>query len=177
MVRGSYRKSWATFFFLHANREQQTKESVVVDGTSCCVILECLATSIACITWPISLLTKWPTTVCRFASVLSSNFSLKRKSLLQKLTRDFVYVIQVCWQLASGIRPEPARKLSANLCDIYHCCLQWRTRDGGQRNCPKHVEFYSQNKFEKLVHLVGFIIRIFHDARSPERPKILLLYL
>ena len=26
-----------------------------------------------------------------------------------------------------------------------------------QRNCPKHVEFYSKNKFEKLVHLVGFI--------------------
>ena len=30
----------------------------------------------------------------------------------------------------------------------------------GQNNCPKHVEFYSKNKFEKLVHLVGFIIRI-----------------
>ena len=28
--------------------------------------------------------------------------------------------------------------------------------------------FYSKNKFEKLVHLVGFIIRIFHNARSPE---------
>ena len=38
LIRGSYRKSWATFF-LHANWEQQTKESAVVDGTSCCVIL------------------------------------------------------------------------------------------------------------------------------------------
>ena len=37
-------------FFLHAKWEQQTKESAVVDGTSCCVILECLVTSIACIT-------------------------------------------------------------------------------------------------------------------------------
>ena len=36
--------------FLHANWEQQTKEGAVVDGTSCCVILECLVTSIACIT-------------------------------------------------------------------------------------------------------------------------------
>ena len=68
-------------------------------------------------------------------------------------------------QLASRImkeRPDPARKLSANLCDIYHCCMySKRTPDNGQRNCPKHVEFYSQkNKFEKLVHLVGFIIRI-----------------
>jgi len=26
-----------------------------------------------------------------------------------------------------------------------------------------------QNKFEKLVHLVGFIIRIYHDAWSSER--------
>ena len=33
----------------------------------------------------------------------------------------------------------------------------------------KHVEFYSKNKFEKLAHLFGFIIRIYHYARSPER--------
>ena len=44
-----------------------------------------------------------------------------------------------------------------------------KTPDDGQRNCPKHVEFYSKNKFEKLVHLVVFIIRIYQDARSPER--------
>ena len=36
--------------FLQANWEQQTKESMVVDGTSCCVTLEYLVTSIACIT-------------------------------------------------------------------------------------------------------------------------------
>ena len=41
--------------------------------------------------------------------------------------------------------------------------------DDGQRKCMKHVAFYSKNKFEKLAHLVGFIIRIYHDARSPER--------
>ena len=48
-------------------------------------------------------------------------------------------------------------------------CVEWKTPDDGQRNCPKHVEFYFKNKFEKLVHLVGFIIRIYLDARSPER--------
>jgi len=31
------------------------------------------------------------------------------------------------------------------------------------------------NKFEKLARLVGFIIRIYHDARSPERQKTLQL--
>ena len=50
-------------------------------------------------------------------------------------------------------------------------CVQWKTPDGGQRNCPKHVKFYSKNKFAKLVHLLGFIIKIYHDARSPERQK------
>jgi hypothetical protein len=37
-------------------------------------------------------------------------------------------------------------------------CVQWKT-DDGQRNCPKHVEFHSKKKIEKLVHLVCFIIR------------------
>ena len=44
---------------------------------------------------------------------------------------------------------------------LYHCCVyNKKTPDDGQRNCPKHVEFYSKSEFEKLVHLVGFIIRI-----------------
>jgi hypothetical protein len=38
-------------------------------------------------------------------------------------------------------------------------CVQWKTPDDGQRNCLKHVDFHSKNKFEKLLHLVGFIIR------------------
>jgi len=66
-----------------------------------------------------------------------------------------VYVVH----LASRIRTE-LRKLSANLYDIYHCCVyREKTPDNGQRNCPKHVEFYSKNKLEKLAHLVGFIVR------------------
>jgi hypothetical protein len=42
-------------------------------------------------------------------------------------------------------------------------------RAGSGWNCPKHIEFHSKNKFEKLVHLVGFIMRICHDVRSHER--------
>ena len=41
-----------------------------------------------------------------------------------------------------------------------YCCVYSATPDDGQKTCPKHVEFYSKNKFEKLVRLVGFIIRI-----------------
>jgi hypothetical protein len=52
--------------------------------------------------------------------------------------------------------PDPARKLY----DIYHCYVYSKiTPDDGQRNCPKHVEFHSEKKFEKLVHTVDFIIR------------------
>jgi len=36
------------------------------------------------------------------------------------------------------------------------------------KNSPKHVEFYSKNIFAKLVHLFGFIIRTYHDARFSE---------
>jgi len=46
-----------------------------------------------------------------------------------------------------NFRPDPARQL----CDIYHCCVySEKSPDDGQRNCPKYVEFYSKNKFEKL---------------------------
>jgi hypothetical protein len=70
-------------------------------------------------------------------------------------------LLTACEQDQDGTEfcPDPACKL----------CVQWKTPDDGQTNCPKHAEFYSKNKFEKLVHLVGFIIRIYHDARSPER--------
>jgi len=60
--------------------------------------------------------------------------------------------------------------MSANVYDIYHCCVySKKTPDDGEKNRPKHVEFHSKNKFEKLVHLVGFNIQIFHDVRSHER--------
>ena len=46
----------------------------------------------------------------------------------------------------------------ADSCQTYTTavCTAKETLDDGQGNCPKHVEFYSKNKFEKLVHLVGF---------------------
>ena len=75
-------------------------------------------------------------------------------------------------------RPDPAaRKLSANLYDIYHWCVySEKLLMMGQRNCPKHVDFYSKNKFEKLVYLVGFIIKIYltlnwrNNCFSPSTP-------
>ena len=77
-------------------------------------------------------------------------------------TQQQVYVIQVL--------------LTQNLYDIYLLlCIQYQTPDDGQKTCPKHVEFYSKNKFEKLVHLIGFITRIYHDARFSECQTLLYL--
>jgi hypothetical protein len=45
--------------------------------------------------------------------------------------------------------------------DFSNLFWKWNSTCFGQRNSPKHVEFHFQNKFEKLVHLVGFIIRKF----------------
>jgi len=41
--------------------------------------------------------------------------------------------------------------------------------------CPIYAVTIKPNKFEKLVHLFDFIIRIYHDARSPERQNPFML--
>jgi len=91
-----------------------------------------------------------------------------------------VYVIQVCRQLSSRV------KMSSILI-LLEICLQtwmkyiiavstvenfwWWTKELSEI-C--RVSF--QNKFEKLVHLVGFIIRIFRDARSHEPTIRMITY-
>jgi len=70
-----------------------------------------------------------------------------------------VYIIQICWQLASRSKCSCLQAASKLLWHIQLLCVQWKTCDDGQRNCPKYVDFHSKNKIEKSVHLVGFIIR------------------
>ena len=60
-------------------------------------------------------------------------------------------------------------RFADNLRAAYHCCVyseKLLMMDRGTG--PKHVEFYSKNKFDIFVHLVCFIIRIYHDARLLE---------
>jgi hypothetical protein len=55
---------------------------------------------------------------------------------------------------------DSSRAVSKPVWHIPLLCVQWKTPDDGHSNRPKHAaEFHSKNKFEKLVHLVGFIIR------------------
>ena len=69
-----------------------------------------------------------------------------------------VYVIQLASRIRRG-RPDPAASYQQTCMTYTIAVCTVKTPDDGQRNCPKHVEFYSKNKFEKLVNLVGFIIR------------------
>ena len=48
------------------------------------------------------------------------------------------------------------RTVSLSINRSLFLCVQCYTPDDGQRNCSKHVEFHSKNKFEKCLHLVGF---------------------
>jgi hypothetical protein len=71
-----------------------------------------------------------------------------------------VYVIQVSWLHDS--------KQSTNLYNIsLMLYVQSWTPDDGRKDLPKQVEWCSINS--KVVHLVGFTIEIYHDARSHER--------
>jgi hypothetical protein len=63
-----------------------------------------------------------------------------------------VYVIQVMLTACE--------QLWANLHDIYHCCVYSEKLLMMDRGNVWNMYFYSKNKFEKLVHLVSFIIII-----------------
>ena len=56
------------------------------------------------------------------------------------------------------------------LYDKYHCCVYSEKLLMMDRGTVRNMyNFIPKNKCEKLLHPVGFIIRIHHDARSPER--------
>jgi len=70
-----------------------------------------------------------------------------------------VYVVQVCWQLASC--QQSCTTYTIAVCTVKHSW--WLTEE-----LSKTCRILFQNKFDKLVHLVGFVIIIYHDKRSPE---------
>ena len=93
--------------------------------------------------------------------------------LIIKPTRCTNYsklLIQVCRQLSSRIRillkscQQTCMTYTTAVCTVIN---SWWWTEELSKTCT--VSF--QNRFEKLVHLVGFIMRICHDAWSHERKK------
>jgi hypothetical protein len=67
-------------------------------------------------------------------------------------------LLTACEQDQNGISWSCSQVVRKPVWHIPLLCVQWKTTDDGLRNCPKHVLFHSKNKFEKLVHVVGFMI-------------------
>jgi hypothetical protein len=94
-----------------------------------------------------------------------------------------VYVIETAFeqqnQDVTAVPSWPCCCSKALYKPVWHIPLlsvQWITADDGQRNCPKHVEFNFQNKFEKLVHLVGFVINKFVTMHGHMNVKFVLYF-
>jgi len=54
---------------------------------------------------------------------------------------------------------DPARKNSTNLYDIYHQCVKWKKSGWWTEERSETCRVAFQNKFEKIVHPFGFIVR------------------
>ena len=129
---------------------------------------------------------------CRVAKMASRAGHARRKKRWQVYCNVLIIKPTRCTNFSNLFLEYNSTCLGQFLCPssgVFHCthsygichtgllCAQWKTPYGGQRNCPRHVELYSKNKFEKLVHLVGFIIRIYHDARSSElQTMVVIMY-
>ena len=108
-------------------------------------------------------------------------FMVKRKSV----SLLFCHTKYMPYRFANSLRAESgwvpswscSQAVSKPVWHIPLLCVQWITPDDGQRNCPKHVEFRFQNKFEKLVHLVGFIIRKFVTMHGHMNVKVNHFYM
>jgi len=92
-----------------------------------------------------------PTRCTNFSNLfLEWNYTFRTVPL--SIIRNFFFTVHAAMLYPSWSCSQAVSK------PVWHIPLlrvQWKTPDGGQRNCPKRVE----NKFEKLVHLVGFSIR------------------
>ena len=85
-------------------------------------------------------------------------------------------LLTACEQDQDGTSLSGSQAVSKPVWHTPLLCVQWKTPDDRQRNCLKHVEFQSKKKFEKLVHLVGFIIRNLSRCMVTWTSNSLVLY-
>ena len=80
------------------------------------------------------------------------------------IIRSFLLYTQqwyMSYRFADSLRAGSACSILILLASCHQTCTTYtitacavKTPDDGQRDCPKHVDFHSKNKIEKLVHLV-----------------------
>ena len=59
-------------------------------------------------------------------------------------------LLTACKQDQDGTSWSCSQAVSKHIWHIPFLCVQWKTPDDGQRNCPKHVEFYSKINLRNL---------------------------
>jgi len=99
------------------------------------------------------------------------NISYTTSSCVRQYTNLNIVIVKHNWD----DKPYDCMTYTIAVCTV-------KNPDDGQRNCPKHVEFYSKNKLEKLVHLVSFIIRLtpndpYRGRTVPLTSKRCILYI
>jgi len=87
----------------------------------------------------------------------------------------FKWQLAGCSQFVNDVSLQPAAFIVTSVaCEqhIYHCCVYSEDSWWWTEELSETGRVFSKNKFERLVHLVGFIIRIYNGARSSERQII-----
>ena len=145
-------KTWS-FIEKLDDRQSPKKENYVSDTCTVLIITPARCTSFS------NLYLEWKSTCFRqFLCPSSGVFHYTHSNDTRWFKYDWDCNRLVYTQIVPVVFEPPC------ICHTGLLCVQWKTPGDGQRNCPKHVDFHSKNKFEKLVHLVGFIIRIYLDA-------------
>ena len=81
-------------------------------------------------------------------------------------TQQQVFVMLVMSTVCQRGRQQTVNITS--MTNTYFFIYSVETPDDGQQICPKHVEIFIKNKFEKQCISLAFIIRICHNAWSTE---------
>jgi len=65
-------------------------------------------------------------------------------------TQQWYMSYRLCCQLVSRSKCSCSQAVSKPVWHTPLLCVQWKTPDDGQRNCPKHIEFHSKIKFGEI---------------------------
>jgi len=96
-------------------------------------------------------------------------------SVLWTIPYEYRTVIQATEQLRD-LLTACEQAVSRPVWHIPLLCVQWITPEDGQRNCPKHVEFYSKNKFEKISASSWFYYKEFFTMNGHMNVKLRYMY-
>ena len=129
-----------------------------------------------CTTSIISFLIIKPTRCTNFLKIiLGMKLYMFRTVPLSIIRRFSLYTQQ--WYMSYRFHPNPARKLSANLYDIYHCCVYSEKLVMDRGTVRNMQSFISRINLRNWCIWLVLSLHIYHDVRSLERQTSLMFHL